>query len=284
MVSLSRKAHRALSILRWQRPGRREAGSKGAAFVGPVAGEGAALRRAIVVQSHRRSGTHFLIDTLRTRFPVARDWFHLEEDFYARLLSAPVVLKSHDSIWREKLSCETPWGSFLHWVAASACHDAAFHIHIMRNPRDVLRSLYFFDLKGHEERHRIAPETDFCTYIATPSSRDPEGRLTPVEVWCAHIAGWLATPRVLQVRYEDLLAAPETEVARIADFTDLAAHPARWRDSSAIGRQTSARVSRISPAEWTDREEDHLLSSARRFGLPDIGYGLAVAGQSATGT
>lgn len=284
MVSLSRKAHRAFSILRWQRPGRGESRADGLGFVGPVAGEGAALRRAIVVQSHRRSGTHFLIDTLRTRFPVARDWFHLEEDFYARLLSAPVVLKSHDSVWREKLSCEAPWGSFLHWVAASACHDAAFHLHIMRNPRDVLRSLYFFDLKGHEERHRIGPEMGFGTYLATPSSRDPEGRLTPVELWCAHIAGWLATPRVLQVRYEDLLAAPETEVARIADFTGLAAHPARWRESSAIGRQTSARFSRIFPAEWTDREEDHLLSSARRFGLPDLGYGLGVACQSATGT
>ena len=268
MVSLSRKAHRALSILRWQRPG----GAEGPAFVGPVAGP--ALNRALVVQSHRRSGTHFLIDTLRSRFPVARDWFHLEEDFYARLLSAPVVLKSHDLSWREKLSGEAPWCSFLHWVAASACHDAAFHLHIMRNPRDVLRSLYYFDLKGHEVRHRIAPEVGFGTYLATPSSRDAGRTMTPVELWCAHMAEWLAIPRVLQVRYEDLLAAPDTEVARIADFTGLAAHPARWRESSAIGRQTSVRFSRLVPADWTGREEEQLLAASRRFGLPDLGYGL----------
>lgn len=275
MVSLSRKAHRALMVLRWKRPDLGHGTVRDPEFVGPAGAPGCGLKRAIVVQSHRRSGTHFLIDTLRSRFPVARDWFHLEEDFYARLLSEPVVLKSHDRGWREKLSCETPWHSFLHWVAASTCHDAAAHLHIMRDPRDVLRSLYYFDLKGHEEAYRIPENMSFATYLSTASRRDTDGRMTPVEMWCAHMAAWLSRPSVLQVRYEDLLAAPETEVARIGAFLQMESHAPRWRGSSAIGRNTSVRFAKVMPATWGEEQEQHLLRAARAFNLPDLGYRLA---------
>lgn len=280
MVSLSRKAYRALTVLRWKRPALSRMEERDAGFVGPVGMQPDGLKRAIIVQSHRRSGTHFLIDTLRSRFPVARDWFHLEEDFYARLLTEPVVLKSHDRLWREKLASDSPWHSFLHWVAASTCHDGAAHIHIMRNPRDVLRSLYFFDLKGHEARYQIVSDLPFSAYLARPSRRDPEGVMTPVELWCAHMAAWLARPAVLQVRYEDLLEAPEREVARLADFLGLQAHAPRWRESSAIGRTTTARFEKRMPAEWTGMEEDALLRACRIHGLPDLGYGLAPTGQA----
>ncbi|MEW6258118.1 MAG: sulfotransferase domain-containing protein, partial [Pseudomonadota bacterium] len=260
--------------MRWKRASLTAHDTPGEGFVGPVGGQGYSLHRAVIVQSHRRSGTHFLIDTLRSRFPVARDWFHLEEDFYARLVSAPVVLKSHDFVWREKLASELPWHSFLHWVAASACHDGAAHIHIMRNPRDVLRSLYYFDLKGHEPRYHIASDTPFSAYLARPAVRAMDGRMTPIEMWCAHMAAWLSRPDVLQVRYEDLLQSLDTELLRIGVFLGMADHGPRWRESSAIGRSTSARLAKRMPAPWTGREERALLRAARHYGLPDLGYGL----------
>ncbi len=284
MVSLARKAHRAWDVLRWRHLSLRRPPPQEAHFVGPIARcDDKGLRRAIQVHSHRRSGTHFVMDTLRANFDVDRDWFHLEEDFYARLTHKPVVLKSHERAWGEKIRSPDHWHCYMHWVAASACYSSAFHIHVIRNPRDVMRSQYYFDMKGHEAAFRIEPETQFLAYLTTPSVRDPQGRLTPLAYWCAHMAAWLAQPDVHMVRYEDLLADPQAELARLSLFLNMPVQAARRVQQSAIGRQTSIRMSKLFQADWGAREEQHLLDQCRRFNLPDLGYGLAAgAPQEAT--
>ncbi|OYX14743.1 MAG: hypothetical protein B7Z15_02875, partial [Rhizobiales bacterium 32-66-8] len=188
MVSFSRKAHRVWDVVRWGLSARVRKAPEESAFVGPTGGcDGQGLRRLIVVHSHRRSGTHFLIDTLRSRFEVAPDWFHLEEDFFARLIDAPVVIKSHERVWGEKICSDVPWQSYLHWVAASALYSSASHIHIVRDPRQVMRSQYYFDLKGHEPAYRISPDTRFADYVRARSARDPQGHHSQLSYWCAQV-------------------------------------------------------------------------------------------------
>jgi len=281
MVSFSRKAHRFWDLMRWGLTLREGEASGEAAFVGPVGGcDAHGLRPLLVVHSHRRSGTHFLIDTLRSRFDVASDWFHLEEDFFSRLTHLPVVIKSHERVWGEKIRSDVHWESYLHWVAASALYTNAVHMHIVRDPRKVMRSQYYFDLKGHEPAYRIDPQTSFTDYLRAPSPRDPQGQHTHLSYWCAQVESWSAQPGVFQIRYEDLLATPDRELDRIAQFLRMPLHREKWRTSTAIGRHTSDRQARTVAAHWGSQEEDLLQETARRFRLPDLGYGLSAAAES----
>ncbi|QTL05288.1 sulfotransferase domain-containing protein [Aquabacter sp. L1I39] len=279
MVSFTRKVHRAWSAVKWGQSRRHEAGNQGA-FLGGIGDcEEGILQPAIIVQSHRRSGTHFLIDTLLQNFQVARDWFQLEEDFFSRLGRMPVVLKSHERHFGEKTHSRDPWHSYLHWVAATACYSSAFHLHIVRNPRDVLRSQYYFDRKGHEPRHQIAPTLSFTDYLASPSSRDPEGRLTPPAYWCAHVSAWGRRSDVLHLRYEEMCLDMPGQLGRISAFIGLPVLHRRWLPSTAIGRNTSERQSQLCAADWGPAEEALLQAAAAGFDLPRLGYGLETEGQ-----
>lgn len=279
MVSFTRKVHRAWSAVKWGQSRRHETGNHGA-FLGGI-GECAdgVLQPAIIVHSHRRSGTHFLIDTLLQNFHVARDWFHLEEDFFSRLGQMPVVLKSHERYFGEKTHSREPWHSYLHWVAATACYSSAYHLHIVRDPRDVLRSQYYFDRKGHEARYQIGPEVSFRDYLTRPSRRDPDGALTPPAYWCAQIAAWSRRPDVLQLRYEDLGRDMAGELERISAFIGLPVLARRWLPSTAIGRKTSERQARLGEAAWGPEEEGVLQAAALGFDLPRLGYGLDSEGR-----
>lgn len=278
MVSFTRKVHRAWSAVKWGYSRQHEVGNKGA-FLGGVGDCGeSGLLPAIVVHSHRRSGTHFLIDTLLQNFSVARDWFHLEEDYFSRLGQTPVVLKSHERYFGEKALSREPWHSYLHWVAATACYSSGYHLHIVRDPRAVLKSHYYFDRKGHEPGHQIPPDLSFGDYLARPSSRDPEGKLTPAQFWCAHVSAWSRRPEVLHLRYEDLCLDMPGQLARISDFTGLPVQRRRWLPSTAIGRATSECQGRQRPAEWGPAEEMQLQSAALAYDLPRLGYGLETEG------
>lgn len=279
MVSFTRKMHRAWSAVKWGYSRRQEVGNNGA-FLGGIGDcEEGVLQSAIIVHSHRRSGTHFLIDTLLQNFPVARDWFHLEEDFFSRLGHSPVVLKSHERHFGEKTHSRDPWHSYLHWVAATACYSSALHMHIVRNPRDVLRSQYYFDRKGHEPRYQIPADLSFIDYLACPSRRDPEGKLTPAAYWCAQVSAWSRRPDVLHLRYEDLCLDMPGQLERISAFIGLPVLPRRWLPSTAIGRKTSGRQAQHGAADWGPAEEALLRSAALHFALPRLGYGLDTEGQ-----
>lgn len=278
MVSFTRKVHRAWSAVKWGYSRRHEAGNQGA-FLGGIGDcTDGTLKPAIIVHSHRRSGTHFLIDNLLQTFEVARDWFQLEEDFFSRLSHAPVVLKSHERHFGEKTHSRDPWHSYLHWVAATACYSSAFHLHIVRNPRDVLRSQYYFDRKGHEPRYQIAPDLSFTDYLARPSSRDPQARLTPAAYWCAQVSAWSQRQDVLQLRYEDMCLDTTGQLERISSFIGLPVLQRRWLPSTAIGRKTSEREAQHRAAQWGPAEEALLQTAVLPYALPRLGYGLESEG------
>jgi hypothetical protein len=92
-------------------------------------------------------------------------------------------------------------------------------VYLVRDPRDVVVSYYHHDL-----RRRLIPEGDPVErYVA----RFLAGRLDPYGSWQEHVGSWRGAregdPRFLLLRYEDLSAAPQKTLRRIADF--LALHP-----------------------------------------------------------
>ncbi len=275
-TSLAQKMDRAWAILRWRYLQSSAFPYHERSFLGRIGNwDDKGMRPLILVQSHRRSGTHFLIDEIRARFPVAREWMHLDGDFFARLMQMPVVVKSHDAYFGEKLKERRPWHSYMHWVAASSLYTNAKHVYIVRNPRDVLRSQFYFDLKGHEPAYRIDPDASFADYVKAPSARDPTGKLSQIGYWCAHVKAWHSRPEPHVLRYEDLLAHPEAEMERLSAYLGLDLQKPRRVKSSAIGRKTTERRSKEKLAVW-GADQEHLLEiELARHDLPDFGYGIA---------
>jgi len=90
-------------------------------------------------------------------------------------------------------------------------------LYLVRDPRDVVVSYYH-----HHIRSRLIPEGyPMEQYVA----RFLAGRLDPYGSWHEHVGSWRGAresdPGFLLMRYEDLSAAPERGLRRIADFLGL---------------------------------------------------------------
>jgi hypothetical protein len=107
-------------------------------------------------------------------------------------------------------------------------------IYIVRDPRDVVVSLYHFQRK----RRRIADDYPMDLYV----SRFLAGDTTPdYGSWAENVASWLATRYntlgFLLLRYEDLLAETPRELAKIASFVDM---PRTAEDLAQVALRASA--------------------------------------------
>jgi hypothetical protein len=96
-------------------------------------------------------------------------------------------------------------------------------IYIVRDPRDVAVS--YARYTGRDLDEMIA-------YLANPGAA-LQGTATQVfeflGSWSRHVESWVAAPKRLLVRYEDLLAAPEKNFGRIIKFLGGDPEPARLR-------------------------------------------------------
>lgn len=99
-------------------------------------------------------------------------------------------------------------------------------IYIVRDPRDVALSYAAFTGKSVDEI------IDFMAQEGAANASDGVQVFELLSSWSAHALSWVAAPRRLLVRYEDLLAAPERGFGRIIRFLGAAGDmpaPARLR-------------------------------------------------------
>ena len=141
----------------------------------------ASAEHLIYVHSHRRSGTHFLLDTIRA-------WFDVPEEIHAipnpalfpRVVAsayAPYSLsKDHEPSPGFKLKQAPVWHSAEQRERGRHLYETGSHIYIVRNPLQVLRSAYIFDLSGVEPRYKIDSNTSFLEYITARSLHTRESR------------------------------------------------------------------------------------------------------------
>jgi hypothetical protein len=147
--------------------------------------------------------------------------------------------------------------------------DARFKkvIYLVRDPRDVAVSEYHFDLKKRYIAADMTLEQFIRPFLA--------GETSSYSSWWEHVASWVGArhgnPKFLLARYEDLLADPIAETAKIADFLGIKADAERLR--SAVARSSADRMRKLEEKDadkWTGtkntRQEIPFVRAAKSGG------------------
>lgn len=176
----------------------------------------------IVVASHRRSGTHLAIDTIRnnilgasnafltveTLLPTHKDRLAIE-DFEARRRTAGrPILKIHDFPDLQLF----PQEGGLRDYAAQLLRDSRI-VYAVRDGRDVMVSFY-------EYRKKIdagLASVPFSDFLRRPHA----GFSSAAAHWAAHVQAWLAHDDVLPVYYEDMHDDFARVVGQLSEFLGL---------------------------------------------------------------
>lgn len=91
-------------------------------------------------------------------------------------------------------------------------------IYIVRDPRDVAVSYYYYNLK----KRLLAPDCTIDQYIPQLIADELDMKSGP---WGEHVLSWVRMHDTLEkfmlLRYEDMIANPHAELARVAGFLGL---------------------------------------------------------------
>ena len=193
-------------------------------------------KKIILVNSHRRSGTHFLIDSLRKNISNAYfpNHFAIPADFNVGSLFAksnkitqtfvelinknenPVIIKSH--LLPEEMNIEKPRD--LHESFIKSIYDRAFKLYVYRDGKDVLSSLYnYLDPKHKNSFSQFLrqPNDHIVEKIRQPSAFDQNR----VCYWDYHLNSWKKTPNTHIVSYSELKANFQNTMESILRFLDI---------------------------------------------------------------
>jgi hypothetical protein len=137
-------------------------------------------------------------------------------------------------------------------------------IYLVRDPRDVVLSLYNFRRK-YRSVDDSYPIEQYVAERFLPGDLDVS--------WGEHVGSWLGTrmnrPGFLLVRYEDLLQDPTRELSRLASFLGIAANTEAL--TQAIERSSANRLRQLEKVE----HEAWVTTKGKRADVPFIAEAVA---------
>jgi Sulfotransferase domain len=137
-------------------------------------------------------------------------------------------------------------------------------IYLVRDPRDVVLSLYNFRRK-YRSVDDSYPIEHYVAERFLPGDLDVS--------WGEHVGSWLGTrmnhPGFLLVRYEDLLQDPTRELGRLASFLGIAANAEAL--TQAIERSSANRLRQLEKVE----HEAWVTTKGKRADVPFIAEAVA---------
>ena len=181
------------------------------------------MPRHVCVVSHRRSGTHLLIDSLINNFlgfePAYVNLDHLTERQGRKLspaelrsqLERPCILKTHSHADLESFfdqECQV-----LDVIKAALGESSILYIH--RDGRDVMVSLFFY-MRNFDA---AAQEMDFTTFLKGNNTFDTDScssEMSRIDYWKYHVEGWMNRPEIHALSYEALLQEYDKTIAALA--------------------------------------------------------------------
>jgi len=140
-------------------------------------------------------------------------------------------------------------------------------IYIVRDPRDVVVSQYYFQRK----RKLVADEFPLSDFVG----RFLAGETCFYGSWGEHVASWLATrhgqPGLLLLRYEDMVADTARELSKVASFLGLSAAPdvirqAVERSSAETMRQLEKSQAQLFTSTKNTRKDIPFVRAAKAGG------------------
>jgi hypothetical protein len=175
----------------------------------------------IFIHSHRRSGTHFLIDTISSWFDVMPGFCHFPAPPPGSVSALPNtrLVKTHEPIYGFKLDEKHLWASQHHLDEHRLHYQNNPHLYIVRNPFQVLGSQYVFDVMGGEPEFRIDDNVSLRAYLLRKSGHElnAEGK-NRIEYWEQHAHHWVSRSDVLIIDYGDLLDSTTDTIEAVSQY------------------------------------------------------------------
>src|SRR5262252_4706589 len=128
-------------------------------------------------------------------------------------------------------------------------------IYIVRDPRDVVVSQYYYHRKCNKIEDGYPMESFVARFVA--------GETCPHGSWGENVGTWMTArhnhPRFLMLRYEDMVADPHSELARVALFLGIG--PDADRIAQAVERSSADRMRKL---EQKQADECGLTKETRK--------------------
>ncbi|MHA1230810.1 MAG: sulfotransferase domain-containing protein [Candidatus Helarchaeota archaeon] len=178
------------------------------------------MNEHVIVISHRRSGTHLLIDLIINNFPKYNEYINLDrlipchekyitlKEFKSIINKKPFVIKTHThsntkSFFQDCNNCD----SFINTL-----FNKSKLIYVYRDGRDVLTSLYFFF-------NKLPKDLSFSNFIRMDNEFEHNtynGKMNRIEYWLYHLEGWFSSSRdILFITYNEIMNNYEEVINRI---------------------------------------------------------------------
>ena len=182
-------------------------------------------RKNILVVSHERAGTHFLINSIAFNFPQY-------DNQELSVLGAPTELKKIFSLYYSKeerhiFKSHHQFYYFLPFLSELLKHYHIFYIR--RDGRDVLTSCFhYFNKSGSESFPVTDSMDDFLSIKPYEYPFDKEYSLLKtsnmIERWCVHVKGWeLVQDRITILDYEKMVEDFDETIETISKVLGLPA-------------------------------------------------------------
>jgi len=182
--------------------------------------------KSIVVATHRRSGTHWMLDALRNNSPSINPKFltleqiepsHHQpiplEDFQQSLQSliGHVLIKVHD------LPTATYWQRNRERTFVESIFQQSRTVYVHRDGRDVMVSLYHY----FQSFSTSIAERPFSEFLRMNHDLDGDTDLSRPAFWAHHVQMWMNQPNLIAVSYASLETDYENTLRSVADFLDV---------------------------------------------------------------
>jgi len=230
----------------------------------------------VLVISHRRSGTHLTIDSIRNNFKALREspYVTLETLDQAHPDHLPVSeFRQAISKHRRVIKVHYLPDVSKHLAAEeAACAKDVFSqskkIYVVRNGLDVLASLYEFR-RGHDP---TVGAMSFSQFIREPSFDRKAGAFDKVTYWAHHVQAWLNAPgadQMLVLRFEQWVNDYRATIKNVAQFVGMSKD---WFGADVRMGATSSKKSKQIQRTWVEPRKGQIGDHVNYFTLDDLDY------------